>query len=172
MACMKPVQFIHSLNRRFVLRAILATLLSAVIYMSPVTAQERNPVPPAPPLPQDAPPRPKADFSTVLRGGKLFRKNCATCHGPLGQGRPGWYKPDRNGKYPPPPLNGTGHTWHHSAKILKEIIKNGTGKLGGNMPAWKDKLSDQEIDSILEWIKAQWPDNVYAAWRERDLQDQ
>ena len=133
-------------------------------------ATERNPVPPAPPLPKDAPPRPKADLATVLRGGKIFRKNCAACHGPLGQGRPGWYKPDANGKYPPPPLNGTGHTWHHSTKILKEIISNGTGRLGGNMPAWKDKLSDKEIDAVLEWIKAQWPDNVYAACKERDEQ--
>ena len=50
------------------------------------------------------------------------------------------------------------------------IIKDGTGNLGGNMPAWKDKLSDNEIDAILEWIKAQWPDNIYWAWSERNSQ--
>lgn len=151
-------------------RAGAIALLFVAALSLPVAAAERNPVPPAPPLPDNAPPRPKADLNKVLKGGKLFSQNCASCHGPLGQGQPGWYKPDAQGKYGPPPLNGTGHTWHHSTKILVEIIRSGTGALGGNMPAWKDKLSDEEIHTILEWIKAQWPDNVYAAWRERDTQ--
>lgn len=132
-------------------------------------AVARNPVP-QPPMPDNAPPRPKVDFSVIVKGAKLFRQNCATCHGPLGQGVPDWHKPGKDGKYPAPPLNGSGHTWHHSTRVLKQIINNGTAALGGNMPAWKGKLSDQEIDSILEWMKAQWPDNIYWAWSERDKQ--
>lgn len=101
------------------------------------------------------------------RGQKLYLQNCAVCHGKHGEGAPNWQKPDAAGKYPAPPLNGTAHTWHHSTRVLVDTIKNGTAKLGGNMPAWKDKLSDQDIADILSWIKAQWPDEIYTAWYNR-----
>jgi hypothetical protein len=52
-----------------------------------------------------------------------------------------WKQPGADGKYPAPPLNGTAHTWHHSAKGLVSTIQNGTISIGGNMPAWKGKLS-------------------------------
>ena len=98
------------------------------------------------------------------KGQKLFQQNCAVCHGKQGEGAPNWRQMDGDGKFPAPPLNGTGHTWHHSTSVLTQIIKDGTGKLGGNMPAWKDKLNDKDIESILTWIKAQWPDEIYQAW--------
>jgi mono/diheme cytochrome c family protein len=101
------------------------------------------------------------------RGQRLFHLNCAACHGKQGEGAPNWRKPDESGKNPAPPLNGTGHTWHHSEKALTNVIRNGTGKIGGNMPAWKDKLSESEIKLILTWIKAQWPDELYSAWYNR-----
>lgn len=103
------------------------------------------------------------------RGRKLYQQNCASCHGKNAEGgAPDWRKIDADGMYPPPPLNGTGHTWHHPTKVLVNLIKNGTAKIGGKMPAWKDKLSDQEINDILIWIKAQWPDDIYAAWYTND----
>ena len=133
-------------------------------------AQAQNSVLPQPPQLKNAPPRPRPDFAVLAKGGRLFARNCAECHGPLAQGHPHWNRADANGKYPPPPLNGSGHTWHHSTRALKQIIKNGTASLGGNMPAWKGKLSDKEIDAILEWIKSQWPDNIYREWAEREKQ--
>ena len=56
-----------------------------------------------------------------------------------------------------PPLNGTGHTWHHSEEQLYNIIRYGLkfynenydGKMQGN-----DKLSDEDVWSILEYIKS------------------
>lgn len=117
-----------------------------------------------------------ADVSTVTRdidpvqysqGRRLFQLNCAVCHGKQGEGAPNWRTPDKNGKNPAPPLNGTGHTWHHSTRALVNVIRNGTGKIGGNMPAWKDKLSNSEIKLILSWITAQWPDELYTAWYNR-----
>ena len=104
------------------------------------------------------------NFLSFSRGLKLYQKNCASCHGKNAEGTSDWRKTDSDGMFPPPPLNGTGHTWHHPTKVLVNIIKNGTAKIGGKMPAWKDKLSDQEINDILAWIKAQWPDEIYAAW--------
>ena len=107
------------------------------------------------------------DFKEFTFGQRLFLKNCAACHGRDGEGAKGWRKPDKDGKNLAPPLNGTGHTWHHSTKALTNVIRNGTAKIGGNMPAWKDKLSNKEIKLILVWVKAQWPDELYTAWYNR-----
>ena len=108
------------------------------------------------------------NFLSFSRGLKLYQKNCASCHGKNAEGTSDWRKTDSDGMFPPPPLNGTGHTWHHPTKVLVNIIKNGTAKIGGKMPAWKEKLSEQEINDILTWIKAQWPDEIYAAWYTND----
>ena len=113
----------------------------------------------------------KMDFSQISRGGKLFQQNCASCHGDQAQGLvTDWRKTDVNGKLPAPPLNGSAHAWHHPKKVLVRTIKNGTAQLGGNMPAWKDKLSDDEINDIIAWFQSKWPDEIYAAWYERDLE--
>mgnify|MGYP002265597621 CR=1 FL=1 len=104
------------------------------------------------------------DARTYSQGKKLYQINCATCHGQQGEGAKDWRTPDANGKNQPPPLNGTGHTWHHSPAALIRVINNGTGKIGGNMPAWKEKLSNSEIKLILTWITSQWSDEIYTAW--------
>lgn len=104
------------------------------------------------------------------QGQKLFQLNCAICHGKNAEGAKDWREPDKDGKNPAPPLNGTGHAWHHSSQSLTNTIKNGTVKISGNMPAWKGKLSDREITLILIWIKAQWPDELYTAWYNRFYQ--
>ena len=104
------------------------------------------------------------DARTYSQGNKLYQQNCATCHGQQGEGAKDWRTPDKDGKKQPPPLNGSGHTWHHSPKALIRVINNGTGKIGGNMPAWKDKLSKSEIELILTWITSQWSDEIYTTW--------
>ena len=101
------------------------------------------------------------------QGQKLFQGACSSCHGNNAQGAKNWRKADAQGKNPPPPLNGTGHAWHHSSQSLTNTIKNGTAQLGGNMPAWKDRLTDSEIKLILIWITVQWPDEIYTAWYNR-----
>jgi mono/diheme cytochrome c family protein len=75
---------------------------------------------------------------------------------------------DANGKFPPPPLNGSAHAWHHPQQVLVDTIKNGTAKLGGNMPAWKGKLSEQDIRAIIAWFQSKWSDEIYAAWYENN----
>lgn len=110
------------------------------------------------------------DFAQVTRGGRLFQQNCAECHGAMGEGDPNWRTLDANGHYPPPPLNGTAHTWHHPMSILRRTVRQGGVPLGGVMPAFADKLSDGDIDAILAWVQTKWPDEVYAAWSERNQQ--
>ena len=108
--------------------------------------------------------------SEMLEAGQfLFKANCAVCHGINAEGTVAdWHKRDANGKLPPPPLNGTAHTWHHSISGLVHTVKNGTIEIGGSMPSWQDKLSDDEIVSIIIWLTSLWPEEVYNAWLERN----
>ncbi|VAW94839.1 Cytochrome c family protein [hydrothermal vent metagenome] len=102
------------------------------------------------------------------QGKALFQKNCAVCHGNDAQGASDWRKRDKDGKFPPPALDGTAHAWHHPQQALMYTIKNGTMAIGGTMPAWRDKLSDEEIESIILWFQAKWPEQLFQAWVKRD----
>ena len=104
----------------------------------------------------------------IEQGQSLYAKNCAACHGSDAQASSDWRKRDTNGNYPPPPLDGTAHTWHHPKTALIYTIKNGTKAIGGSMPAWKDTLSDEEIESIILWLQSKWPEQIYQAWVKRD----
>ena len=72
---------------------------------------------------------------------------------------------DEDGHRKAPPLNGTGHTWHHDDETLHKIIKYGLAGLisdyEGKMGGFKDKLNDKDIDSVLAYIKSFWPDDYY-----------
>ena len=114
--------------------------------------------------------RSKIEPARLKRGRQLYLKNCTVCHGLNAEGSPDWRKRDKDGKFPPPPLNGTGHAWHHPKKALIYTIKNGTKALGGNMPAWKDRLSDEEIETIILWFQSKWPEELYLAWVRMDKQ--
>ncbi|MCO6427939.1 cytochrome c [Nitrosomonas communis] len=107
------------------------------------------------------------DPAQVARGQAIFQQNCAVCHGANAEATPDWRKPLENGRYPPPPLDGTAHAWHHSTEELKRFILKGGPPGEGRMPGWEDKLTEQEIDDILVWIKSLWPDEVYDAWYKR-----
>lgn len=115
--------------------------------------------------------RSKVDPKIIKQGRALYLKNCMVCHGFNAEGGHDWTKRDEDGNYPPPPLNGTGHAWHHSMFSLKDTIKHGTLRLGGKMPPWNDKLSDAEIESIIHWFKSKWPDQLYEAWVRTDKRD-
>jgi mono/diheme cytochrome c family protein len=103
-------------------------------------------------------------------GSSLFQQNCAVCHGVNAEGTKDWKKTDANGNYPPPPLNGSAHAWHHSIPQLARSIKEGGIKLGGVMPAFGDKLSDQEVLAVIAFFQSKWPDEVYKVWHNRNMQ--
>lgn len=107
------------------------------------------------------------DPQELQQGRQLYLEHCAVCHGANGEGTANWQQRDESGKLLPPPLNGTAHTWHHSVPILFRTINEGTGQLGGSMPAWKEKLSEGQILLIINWITSLWPDEIYQVWRER-----
>ena len=112
-----------------------------------------------------------SDPALLERGKNLFQENCAECHGQHAQGTvENWQIAGEDGKYPPPPLNGTAHAWHHPIGGLAHTIKNGTLGMGGSMPGWKDKLSDDEIFAIILWISSLWPDEIYESWMQRNVE--
>lgn len=98
----------------------------------------------------------------LKRGEEVYRTNCASCHGPNGEATAGWRTPGPDGRYPPPPLDGSAHAWHHSTETLEQMIREGSP--GGGMPAWDGKLTNQQIDDVIVWIKSLWPDEVYDIW--------
>ena len=65
---------------------------------------------------------------------------------------------DEDGRLPPPPLNGDGHTWHHGNGLLFRVVSEGGLGLGfgSNMPAFKDELSRDEIIAVIEYVKTLW----------------
>jgi len=107
-------------------------------------------------------------FQHVVNGGRVFQQHCAACHGKLGEGAPNWQQVGADGKYPAPPLNGTGHAWHHPLKALFYVIKNGSPGGQGSMPGWRDKISDDDIVSVIAWFQSKWTDQIYAAWRQQE----
>lgn len=102
--------------------------------------------------------------SQVTMGRGVFRNNCAACHGGMGQGGANWRQRDASGNFPPPPLNGSGHTWHHPYGMLADIITNGGQQ---NMPAFGPRLSDEEIEAVLAYVMSMWPEKVYETWAEQ-----
>lgn len=105
----------------------------------------------------------------VARGGTLFAEHCAECHGKNGEGASSWRRAGPDGKYPPPPLNGTGHAWHHPIQVLGAQIKWGAPGGQGNMPSFGDRLSDQQIIDVIAWFQDRWTDEIYAQWWELEL---
>ncbi|MES9844319.1 MAG: cytochrome c [Candidatus Sedimenticola sp. 6PFRAG5] len=103
-------------------------------------------------------------FQLADQGARIFQQNCAVCHGKRGEGAANWQKVGPDGKYPAPPLNGTGHAWHHQIPILRRAIKEGGQAYGGKMPAFEEKLSTKQIDSVIAWFQSLWSDEIYAKW--------
>ena len=86
---------------------------------------------------------PKAN--SVGKGVQLYAANCQVCHGDReAQGSTGRA----------PPHNDTGHTWHHPDAQLKDWVLN--GKFPGAMPPFRDALTEEQVDTILSYIKTWW----------------
>lgn len=73
-----------------------------------------------------------------LNGGEIYKTNCAECHGGLGEGE----------------VKGIsllkGHALKHSEKEYIEQVTNGEGK---KMPAFKDKISAEQIAAVVKYVR-------------------
>ena len=111
------------------------------------------------------PPVPTLNRDRVAHGASLYGQYCAECHGANLEGAPDWKRRLPDGSLPPPPHDSSGHTWHHPDLLLSSIIANGGDPTDNSkMPAFKDKLHDDQIIAILEFLKSKWGN------REREFQ--
>jgi thiol:disulfide interchange protein DsbC len=104
----------------------------------------------------------------VERGSAVFAQNCAACHGANAEATPNWRETTPDGKYPPPPLNGTAHAWHHPLDMLRRQINLGGAPLGGVMPTFKGQLPAEDIDAAIAFFQSKWNDELYGIWMERN----
>ena len=108
-------------------------------------------------------------FQHITQGARVFQENCAACHGKRAVGAPDCRNPGPDGKYPAPPLDGTGHGRHHPFKIPFQVINKGSPGGQETMPAWGGKLSDDEMIAAIAWFQSKWPKEIYAAWMQREM---
>ena len=106
------------------------------------------------------------DSLEAIKNGKiLYNQYCVSCHQANLAGATNWQGLDEDGHRKAQPLNGTGHTWHHTDELLHRMIKYGFAKLiknyEGKMMGFGDKISDEGIDNILSYIKSYWKDDIY-----------
>ncbi|WP_322890670.1 MULTISPECIES: c-type cytochrome [unclassified Yoonia] len=84
------------------------------------------------------------------------------CHGADLEGAVNWRQKGSDGRFPAPPHDETGHTWHHGDAMLFDYTSRGgqayLDDLGvafdAGMPSFGDILSDAEIEAILTFIKS------------------
>lgn len=118
------------------------------------------------------------DARLVAQGQQVYAARCAACHGQRLEGQPNWRSPGADGRFPAPPHDASGHTWHHTDDLLFRITKFGVAKAANlknhesSMPAFEGQLSDQEIVAVLSWIKAQWPPEIRARHDRMNLEAQ
>ncbi len=106
------------------------------------------------------------DLQRVARGAKLYQENCAQCHGPQAQGHPDWKRAHKEGFAAAPPLNGTGTDVKLTQAQMVDVIHKGArNKSVMVMPAWKGRVTDEQILDIISWYQALWPADVYQQWR-------
>ncbi len=125
-----------------------------------VACGREEPQPPTlvPLIPADRP----FSMESLMRGARLYQEQCAQCHGPDAQGHPDWQNPQVTAA---PPLNGTGNEWKRGKADLVNMILNGATRDGVRvMPAWKGRLTQQEVEDIVAWFQALWPADVYEKW--------
>jgi len=90
----------------------------------------------------------------------LYTANCASCHGETGKGD----GPVAPAIPPPPPRDFAVGDFAYDADgdgskgtdaDLKAVIAKGAGAFGGNMmmAAWAGLLSDEDIDSLVAYIR-------------------
>ena len=76
-------------------------------------------------------------------GASIFKRNCTMCHGPDGKGIAAMKTPD----FTDPKVQAS-----LTDKEMLDIITN--GKKGTAMPAWRDKLSQEDIRAVQAYVRS------------------
>ncbi len=92
---------------------------------------------------------------TVQRGGAVYEKSCASCHGPTGQG-----DGEAGRNLSPPPGNLAWLSQMPMAQwdpFMYWTIAEGGAAFGTAMPAYKSALSSDDIWAVTAYIQARLP---------------
>lgn len=142
-----------------------------VLLLSSCTANGPGPQSPTTALPA----APTPDPEMVEMGQSVYSQYCAVCHGENLEGEADWKSRNDDGSFRAPPHDEGGHTWHHSDRVLQEVIEEGGQRLGdigtSNMPAYAGILDDEQIEAVLAYIKNSWPEEIRAIQWERTVND-
>lgn len=92
-----------------------------------------------------------APLGNADHGKLLYAQFCVTCHGASGQGEFNWMNRERAA----PPLDSSGHAWHHEDAQLVDMILNKPAP-DSRMPAWSSVLSRNDAYDLLSFIKTMW----------------
>ncbi len=109
----------------------------------------------------------------LMEGEAIYKAECASCHGKNLEGEANWNIRKADGKLPAPPHDANGHTWHHPFEQLFAITKfgmvppNAPEGYVSDMPAYKTKLTDQQIRNVLHYIESRWSDDIHKLRAER-----
>lgn len=149
---------------------LLSFLLLVVLLVVSCTAQP--PTPFTNPQGTPYPPVPTLDRAQVRLGRQVYQATCAVCHGANAEGAPNWMTPDAQGNQLASPHDDSGHTWHHSDRVLYEMIRDGMrDPLRPNsafrMPAFGNRLRDQEIRAVIAYFQSLWsPEHREYQWEQ------
>jgi mono/diheme cytochrome c family protein len=122
-------------------------------------------------------PQPEFRSEELALGKELYLEHCSECHGENLEGEDNWQIQNEDSSFRAPPHDETGHTWHHSDRVLLESIALGGERLpeniGGSseMPAYKETLTEEEMKAVLIYIKSTWPEDIRAIQWEQTLLD-
>jgi cytochrome c6 len=87
----------------------------------------------------------------VQRGQGIFEENCAQCHRSNGEGLPATF----------PALNKNPFVLGDPQPVIATVLNGRKGNLG-RMPAWKDKLDDEQIAAVVTYIRQAWSNRAAA----------
>ena len=97
-----------------------------------------------------------SDDDLIELGRTIYAENCQVCHGEARTGRGGLANA---------PVHGPdGHTWHHPDGQLRELILGALDYPQKTMPSFVGRLTDSEVDAVLEYIKSNW-DTPQLEWQ-------
>jgi mono/diheme cytochrome c family protein len=138
-------------QRRLLIPVALSAVLTVAIAGAGLWFFQQSQAPGVPPL----------DRQKVALGQVVYTQSCAVCHGTNLEGQANWQDLNSDGRFPAPPHDNSGHTWHHTDEILLNIINDGSAAFVGgdyqsDMIGYRDILSAEEIVAVLEFIKSNW----------------
>ena len=79
------------------------------------------------------------------KGQVVFTENCMDCHRANGRGLPGTF----------PALDGDPFVRGAPEPVIATVLQGRKGNLG-QMPAWKDKLTDEQIAAVVTYLRQAW----------------